>query len=239
MKGEILLILAFSLFGCHQKQTLDGEFILKEAISKHDSLNVWNTTKLHIHIQEPRLSNPYRYSILELDNSSDSFKLSRNRDQYISEHIVESTENSYVLLDGKIETDSVLIKKYRLDPSRNIKYKDFYNQFYGLPMSLNNSVEKIFNTSESIFNNEECYKIETKLNKSVISRYWIIYVSKYNKTIKGLEIVFPDKPNKGERIYFEGFVIINGIKIPRIRHWHELKDNMYSGTDVIVKELTD
>lgn len=58
-------------------------------------------------------------------------------------------------------------------------------------------------------------------------------------TVKGIEIIFTDKPNKGERIYFDEHIIINGIKIPRIRHWHELKDDTYSGTDIIIKELTD
>lgn len=57
--------------------------------------------------------------------------------------------------------------------------------------------------------------------------------------VKGIEITFPDKPNEGERIYFDGIIMINGIKTPQIRHWHELKDDSYAGSDLIIKELSE
>ena len=126
MKETVLIILSLFLFGCNQEKILDGELILKETIVKHDSLSYWNKAKLSLHIQEPRISNPYRYSLLKLDNSNNSFKLTRNRDLNISEHIIDSNGNSFTILNGKTETDSLLIKKYRLDASRNIGYKNFY-----------------------------------------------------------------------------------------------------------------
>lgn len=239
MKVTVLGILALFLFGCNQGNILDGELILRKSIIEHDSLNFWDKTKLDIHIQEPRISNPNRYSILRLDNSTNSFELSRNRDQHISKHIIDSLGDSFVLLDGNTDIDTLLTKKYRLNPSRNIGYKNFYELLYGLPMSLNSSLKKIINTSEYKFNKEDCYKIELELKKAVISKYWNVFVSKSNMRVKGLEIVFPDKPNEGERIYFDGIIIINGIKFPRIRHWHELKNDTYSGTDLIIKELSE
>ena len=239
MKKIILLVLTLFIFGCNEQKQLDGYDILSKTIAKHDSLNAWSKTKLNIHIQEPRISNPHRYSILELDNSTNSFKLSRNRDQFISEHIIDSTGNSYVFLDGKIETDTILIKKYRLDASRNTGYKNFYKLLYGIPMSLKNSYVKIINTSENLFNEEKCYKIEMELKEPMISRYWNLFVSKPSMRVKGIEIVSPDKPDEGERIYFDELIVLKGIKIPRIRHWLDLKNNTYAGTDLIVKELSD
>lgn len=239
MKKIILVIVVLFIFGCNKEKVLDGEIILNKTITKHDSLNLWSKAKFDLHIQEPRISNPHRYSILKLDNSANTFKLSRNRGQHISEHIVDSQGNSLVLLDGKIEIDSILIKKYRLDPSRNIGYKNFYQLLYGLPMSLKSSYEKIVNTSDSFFNGDECYKIKIILKEPMISKYWNLFVSKSNMKVKGIEIIYPDRPNEGERIYFDKLIIINGIKIPRIRHWHELKDDSYSGTDLIVKELSN
>lgn len=194
---------------------------------------------MNLHIQEPRIANPHRYSILQLDNSTDFFKLSRNRDQHISEHVIDNNGNSFVLLNGKAETDTALIKKYRLDASRNIGYKSFYQLLYGLPMSLNDSLKEIVSVSESVFNEEQCFKIEMELKEPVISKFWNLFVSRSTMEIKGVEIIVSDKPDGGERIYFDGLIMVNGIKIPRIRHWHELKSNTYSGTDVIIKELTD
>ncbi|RTE55485.1 hypothetical protein EHW67_02665 [Arenibacter aquaticus] len=239
MKETFLVIITLLIFGCKQENILDGKRVLNQSIIEHDSLNRWSRNNFFIHIQEPRIANPHRYSILELNNSSNSFKLSRNRDQYISEHIIDSSGNSFVLLDGNIVTDTVLIDKYGLDAFRNIGYKNFYKLLYGLPMSLKDSYKEIINTSVSIFNEEECYKIEMELKDTVISKNWILYISKSNMRIKGVEIIFPEKPDEGERIYFDEIIIINGIKIPRIRHWHLLNDNSYSGTDLIIKELSD
>ncbi|MET2983967.1 DUF6503 family protein [Aureibaculum conchae] len=235
---SLFIILIYSLSACNQEKSLDGLQILNESITAHDSSGTWNRASLNLHIQEPRVSNPYRYSILKLDNSKNTFELSRNRDEYVSKHCIESNGNSFTLLDGKKEIDTSLIKKYRLEPQRNIGYKNFYQLMYGLPMSLNNYMEKIVSTTEVVFNKEQCYKIEVELKEPMISKYWTIYISKTNNRIIGIEIVFPDKPNEGERLYFEGIINIDGIKIPRIRHWHELKNDTYSGSDIVIKELT-
>ncbi|MBS9463046.1 hypothetical protein KIM67_11540 [Flagellimonas sp. 389] len=230
------LLLTLS-FGYGQEPKLHGRSILEKAMTVHDSLDKWKAASLNFHIQEPRISNPHRYSILKLDNSKNTFELTRNRETHISKHIIESDGNSIVLLDGKVETDTVLIKKYRLDASRNIGYKNFYKLLYGLPMSLENMIGSVLQTSNSNFNDESCYKVEIELKDAIISKFWNVYISKTDMTLKGVDLVFPNKPEKGDRIYFEGIIEIDGIKIPRIRHWHELKDDSYSGSDLIIKEL--
>ena len=57
-------------------------------------------------------------------------------------------------------------------------------------------------------------------------------------SLLGIEIIFPDDPTKGDRLIFENTLEINGINIPRIRHWFELRNNDYSGSDMIMKEIT-
>lgn len=47
-------------------------------------------------------------------------------------------------------------------------------------------------------------------------------------------MIFPNNPEKGERLIFEGKYMINSINIPRIRHWRELNSN-YSGSDILIK----
>ncbi|MEM7486925.1 MAG: DUF6503 family protein [Bacteroidota bacterium] len=238
MKSLIFGLLLTLSFGYGQEPKLHGKSILAKAITVHDSLGIWQTVKLNLHIQEPRLSNPHRYSILKLDNSKNTFELSRNRGEHISKHIIESDGNSIVLLDDKVEMDTMLIKKYRLDASRNVGYKNFYQLLYGLPMSLENRIERILQTANSDFNDESCYEVAIQLKNPIISKFWNVHISKADMTLKGIDIVFPNEPEKGDRLYFEGIIEIDGIKIPRIRHWHELKDDSYSGSDLILKELT-
>lgn len=237
MRLSGLIILITILISCKSEKPLDGNLILNQSIAVHDSSNSWSKTVLNLHIQEPRVSNPYRYSIVKLDNSLNTFELTRNRGQHISKHIIDSLGNSFVLFDGKIETDTAVMNKYRLDVSRNFGYRNFYQLFYGMPMSLSSSLEKITKTSENTFNEVDCYKIEMELKEAVISKYWCLYVSKSDLQVVGLEIVFPDNPNAGERLYFDQLILVNGLKIPRIRHWHELNDDAYSGTDLIIKEI--
>ena len=142
----------FLLFlNCNIKtETLTSKQILEKSIQKHDAKNLWNVTDVKLHIEEPRIANPYRYSILKLSNSNNSFELQRNREKSISTHKIDSEGNSSTLLDGKITTDSLLIKKYRLNPERNFGYKRFYQLLLGLPMSLKN--EEITITMYHIIN---------------------------------------------------------------------------------------
>lgn len=233
------LVAALAL-GCNQEKKLDGDLILKESINKHDPQNIWDSVQLNIHIQEPRLLNPQRYSLLKLDNLNNTFELSRNRDQHISRHIIDDKGNGIVLLDGSEVIDSVLVKKYRLYPERNFGYKEFFYLMYGLPMSLNkNTIEKTERTSSVSFNGEDCFKIEMVLKKEMISKYWTVFISKKDFMVQGVEIVFPKEPEKGERLYFDQLFEVNGLLIPRIRHWHELKDDSYSGSDIIVNSLIE
>ncbi|MBW8244597.1 hypothetical protein K1F50_17450 [Muricauda oceani] len=240
MKKTILLAIFSLLFlGCAKDKEVDGKKIFRESMDYHDPSNSWENTTLNIHIQEPRTLNPHRYSVVELDNSDNTFRLKRNRDDNISEHIIDKNGSSSVLLNGEIATDTALINKYRLDPSRNIGYRQFYQIFYGLPMSLENRISEIKNTMETTFANQECYKVEIELKEPMFSKDWNLFISKSTKEIIGIEIVTKDKPAEGERLYFEKTITINEIRIPRIRHWHELSDDSYSGTDIIIDILTD
>lgn len=49
-------------------------------------------------------------------------------------------------------------------------------------------------------------------------------------------MIFLDDNTKGERLYFDKSITINGITIPRIRHWYEMNDE-FSGSDIILKQL--
>lgn len=235
----ILLCSILFLWSCNsQDQKLSGESIIKKSIQKHDPNNLWPDVRLNLRIQEPRIQNPVRYSIIELNNANDAFSLHRNRDEHVSNHIIDSEGNATTLLDGKIVTDTTLIKKYRLDPSRNFGYRRFYQSLMGLPMSLHiEKLDSIGDVSQVVFNSIQSYKVPVELEKSMFSKHWNLYFSTLDFSMIGLEMVFPDDPTKGERLLFEGSVNLKGINIPRYKHWHELS-GQYSGSDIIVKELT-
>ena len=235
---HFLLFLLIIFTGCNSdKKSISSKSIIEKSIKKHDPKSNWNSTTINVHIQEPRLRNTNRFSVVKLNNKNGVFVLNRNRENSISTHIIDENNLAKTLLNNKIETDSVLIKKYRLDAKRNFGYKRFYQILLGLPMSLKNEDYKIKKEAiKTVFNNKKSYKIELKLKESLFSKHWNLYFSTVDFSIIGIEMIFPDKPEKGESIIFDKIIKINDMLIPRIRHWHEL-DNSYSGSDIIVKKI--
>ncbi len=222
----------------NEKYKMDGTEILKKSIKNHDPNNKWNELEFSIHIQEPRIGNPSRYSILKLNNRDNSFELLRNRDSNISKHVIDKNGVSKIYLNDSEEIEEELVEKYRLKPERNKGYREFYRMMYGLPMSLSEkSVSKFGKVENCVYNNENCYKIPIELKEEMFSKNWLIYISEKEFKFKGMEIIFPEDPLKGEKLYFEGSISIQDIKIPRIRHWYELTNDEYSGSDIIMSEL--
>jgi len=230
----ILSILILCFWNCTTKESIPtGTEILEKSIKVHDPKHKWNTSNFVIRVQEPRIGNPVRYSIIKMNNKDKSFELKRNRDEFISTHIV-TNDTAKTFLNGKIETDTTLIKKYRLEPRRNKRYQRFYHVLLGLPMSLPTEISEINSVTTTFFNKEDCYKISVTLNEPLFSKHWNIFFSKENDRILGVEMIFPENPNKGERLVFEEKCIIDEMMLPRIRHWKEL-DDTYSGSDILLE----
>ncbi|WP_271784669.1 DUF6503 family protein [Aquimarina algiphila] len=232
------LIFIIVLISCNDlEEAIDASAILNKSIAAHDKNNNWNTTSIEIQIQEPRISNPKRYSILKLNNRSGTFELSRNREGHIVKYSINEKGENSVLLDDNEVIDSLVIKKYGLDTSRNSNYRRFYSMMYGLPMSIPEYLKTINDGGEVIFNKEACYKIVIELKEPIITKFWNVYISKKSNYVVGVEIFHEDDKEKGERMYFENLIEINEMKLPRIRHWLDLKNNDYGGSDIIIKEI--
>jgi len=233
------MIIAFVCFrSCtSSKNITNASTVLNQSIKVHDAKNNWNTTNLEIQIQEPRISNPHRYSMVKLNNNTGAFELSRNKEQHIAKYSINEKGESTVLLDDKKIVDSVIIKKYKLSANRNNNYKRFYAMMYGLPMSIPEHSEIISGGAKIIYNKEPCYKIEIELKEPIITKFWNVYISQKSNYVVGIEIFHEDDKTKGERMYFENLIEINDIKVPRIRHWYNLKNNDYGGSDIIIKEI--
>jgi len=214
---------------------MSGKEILEKCITTHDPESKWNTLTIDLQIQEPRIKNPFRYSKVKLNNKTGAFELQRNRANSVSKHIIDAKGKAKTLLDGKIVLDSDSIKKFRLNPESNHRYKKFYEILLGLPMSLEpNIIEKIGNPQKVTFNRYFTYKIEIQLKEALFSKHWNIFIDTKSMELVGIEIFFPEDDSKGERFYFEGKVKIENSNIIRIRHWHEFKEDVYSGSDIIM-----
>ena len=237
-----LLIVVFFLKSCEQKKEiapdkekkLVAKDILDMSITFHDPEDKFKVSKLDIHLQEPRIQNPYRFSKLTIDNKKNTFKLLRNRGKRFVEYSKNSYGNLQVLLDGKVEKDTSIIRQFRLDTTYVTGYKNYYDMIVGLPMSLKSNMKFMERVENVKFNNHDCYKLEFVLNKNIISKKWVVYFAINDFSVQGLEIINEEEPKKGERMIFQDLMEINTIKYPKIRHWRDRQTNDYLATDILL-----
>lgn len=238
MKNIIFVLfvaITFSFDTIENKVVLNGKVILKLSQEKHDPNNEWSTADIHWYLQEPRLQNPQRMSDVKLNNQTGEFQLIRNRDEYLSTHIIDANGEAKTLFNGKVETDEELIEKYRLQPSRNVRYRTFYQMLFGLPMSLtDDKIKRIVSTKKIVYKEQKAFKIEIELVEEIFTKYWRLYISRKDFTVLALEMIDAEGAIKGERLEFDGSVMEGTMNIHRMHHWYDMNDDTYLGSDIII-----
>ncbi len=243
MKALFYILLLWPLSAVNLVNEVDknecknSAYILDQSYKFHDPAGSWNDWHVKMHIQEPRLQNPQRYSIVNLNNEDNSFSLVRNRDKHTSKHIVDKEGQPSVLFNDSPNIPQELVEKYRLEANRSLSYQDFYKVMYGLPMSLKDRIVSMQPAATIIKNNEEVYVVDVKLNKPIFTDHWKMLISKNEFSLLGLELINDDQPEDGEILEFEELIELEGIKVPRIRHWYQPEGKLYQGSDIVIKPL--
>lgn len=245
MKLFYLTILPFLLsFLVDQDESVknnckNGYYILGKSKLKHDPQQEWTHADLKIHIQEPRIQSPERYSKITLNNKGNSFEIERDSEDGKIKRKIDEHGNFQAWLNEGIAPLEI-VEKYGLNKERSEGYWNFYKTMYGLPMSITEDFYlKIDSAAITNFDDKEVYRINVELKDELFSKHWALLISTKNYELVGLEIEFPDKPEKNELIQFEGVFTSGGLNIPRIRHWYSKEQMEYLGSDIIVKEVKE
>ncbi len=199
----------------------------------------WETADLRIHIQEPRLGNPQRYTKLRLNLGEDYFEMERTYDYGTLRRILTADQESKIYLNGDANLPQELVDKYLLNVTRTQAHKKFYRYMYSIPMCLTDEFwSEIAPAQEVVFDGREAYQISMVLKEEMISKYWTLIVDAEMERLLALEFNHPDEPGRDEEmIIFEGEYVVDGIKLPRIRHWYIKGTEEYLGSDIIVETL--
>lgn len=235
----LLLVSMYFPLKAQESPCKNSAYILEKSVAWHDPSGHWDQFQAKLYIQEPRPQNPPRYSIVTFDNASAAFELLRNRDQYLCTYQVSADGKPNILLDGQENFSADLVEKYRLVPQRSLDYKNFYSFMYGLPMSFIDKYKTLENAQTTVFNGQAALVVETELKEAMISKHWRLFFHLENYKFLGIEILDMEKPGEGERIVFDGSIHLQGMRLPRMHHWYELKTYEYSGSDIIVKEMKE
>lgn len=232
----ILVTLGWKTTDPHCKNSV---YILDQVKQKYDGKRHWGTSEIRLHIQEPRVSNPQRYTKLSLRNSDDYFEMERFGEEGIVKRILTGNGESKIYLNGASELPEAIVEHYRLSEERSLGHKKFYKLMYGLPMSLSDTLwRQIKPAQKTEYEGREVYRVAMELKDEMISKYWTLLIEVETYTLLAIEFNHPEEPGREEEIIkFESEFEIDGMKIPRIRNWYIKGTNEYLGTDIIVEEL--
>lgn len=216
-----------------------SEEILKNAIQKFDPNGKWSSAEIRLHIREPRPQTPARYSDLILNNGNGSFRLAREYEVGEIVRIIDKSGNSEIRLNGFVTIPDEIRGQYRLQKESNFGYRDFYRTIHGLPATLQEPFVKEVGQAEiELFEGSEVYRIPLELKEPMITSQWELLVSKEEFRIVALRFVRPPgDQSENELIIFEGSYSLNGMNIPRFRHWYLEDSREYLGSDIILGEI--
>lgn len=219
----------------------NSRYILRQSKNAHDPDNEWGDAILNIRIQEPRLQNPQRYSILTLNNKTGYFSLIRDSEVGKVERSIDEEGTPMVLVNGSTQIDEATVNEYRLGEDRNAGYRSFYEMMYGLPMSV--SEDKLTGIEKAgllSLEGQEVYGVMIELEEAMISKHWVLYIDKSDYSLAALKFDHSEDPSRpDEMLMFDGEYKFGEITIPRFRHWYHQESMEYRGSDVILKEPSD
>lgn len=234
----VLLIGTFQFAGFMSENSCrDSEYIIEQSKKQYDPKDVWTTSALYLHIQEPRPQTPHRYSILNLDNSSGAFQLTREYDIGVIEYLIDDKGNAEIRLNGSPEISEEHRKEYRLQDERIFSYRAFYQTINGLPMSLSPEIWLSISEPKIVrFEGSDVYRIDLELKEPIISKYWTVMISVDDYVLTGLQFRHEDNAAKeDELILFEGQYSVGTMTLHRFRHWYLFDSRTYLGSDILLK----
>jgi hypothetical protein len=140
-----------------------------------------------------------------------------------------------VLLDGNESFDEEIRARYRLYPDQVAGYRNFYKIMYGIPMSITPGLIKQFDAVETKdFEGQKALAVSFEWKDPVIKPHWTLYVDPITYGILGVDMTDRSGQGDGERIVFRGLVKYGDLQLPHMRHWYDLQEVSYLGSDIII-----
>lgn len=237
MKKNVLIVLLITLFVSCEKE-LTSEQLLENTITYHDPNNLWNSFNTTFHVSMETPNAPTRESDIMINNATGAFYLKAVRDTTMIEYKVRGGECS-IAFNGNGQFSKEEAEANGLNCERAKMYKNYYSYLYGLPMKLRDPGTHIAdNVKRKTFKGKEYLVLKVTYDESVGSDIWYIYL---NPETYAMEVYqFFKKDNKGnqnnesgEYILLSEEMLVNNIKMPKVRAWYYNKDDAYLGTDIL------
>jgi hypothetical protein len=230
-----LIFLPFSVIG----QNISALALLEKSINYHDPKSNWNTFNGNFKVTTRTQDQNPRESDITINLPARFFNVTAVKDTVITTYTIG--KEGCALAYNSIQLDTVAAKEKGLTCERARMYKNYYTYLYGLPMKLKDNGTNLDPTVEKkTFKGKDYLVLKITYDAEVGSDIWNFYFDPKTYAMKIYEFFKTDKKGNvdtksGEYILLSEEVLINGIKMPKIRAWFYNKDGTYLGTDIMSK----
>lgn len=216
--------------------SIKGADLLNKSIQYHDPTRQWAHFKSTLYLEQasPRSKGKKDTSVVILNLPDSYFKATDNRrGNSIVREVTGTTCNSQ--LNGSSTFSEEDKKKHRLTCERAKMYRDYFAYLYGLPMKLKDQGTIIDSeVYATTFQDQDCLAMRVTYEKAVGEDIWYFYFHPSSYALIGYRFYHEEEKNDGEYITLEGEETVQGIKIPKTRHWYYNKDDKFLATDLLI-----
>lgn len=209
--------------------------LIDKSIEFHDPNDRWDKFEGRLNFDQERPGKENTTRKVYISNKNREFRFWAQYDEGLLHYQVNNDEGSYSW-NGNKEISDDLAKKYRVEDSRAIMYRNYYTYLYGMPMKLKDASAIIDPKVELVeFYGKQYKKIKVTYDPATGDDIWYFYFNPENNALEAYQFFHDEAKNDGEYILFEELHEVDGIKMPRIRKWYYNKDEKYIAADILVR----
>ncbi len=216
--------------------TITGEDLLHKSLQYHDPKGQWPHFKATLYLeQESPRSKGKDTSVVILNLPNSYFKATDNRKGNSIVREINGTACN-TQLNGNSTFSEEDKKKHRLTCERAKMYRNYFAYLYGLPMKLKDQGTIIDSeVYATTFQDQASLAMRVTYEKAVGDDIWYFYFHPSSYALIGYRFYHEEEKNDGEYITLEGEETVQGIKIPKIRHWYYNIDDKFLATDLLIQ----
>lgn len=209
--------------------------LLQRSIAYHDPEENWQHFKARlylIHIDTTGKEAPFE---VEIDNNTGYFSHISHKDEKEIVKGISSEGKPFFLIDGREEISKEEREKYNMTPESAEGTRNFYLHLYGLPMKLTDAGTLASDTIYTQnFHGKDLQVMEVNYEPGVGNDSWSFYFNPETAAMEAYSFDWGD-PEAGEYVLLNEELVVNGIKLPKVRKWYFTKEDQYLGTDALIK----
>ncbi|MDF4219995.1 DUF6503 family protein [Maribacter sp. M208] len=233
---KYVLLTIFLLQGVlNYAQEITGTQLLERAIAYHDPENNWSSFKGKMLIEMESPKNSPRSTVIEMKLPNNYFKTTVKKNNYTIESELDNSKCT-LKLNGSTSIFPKIKDSLNISCDRAKMMKNYYTFLYGLPMKLKDKGTIIDNNViKKTFKGKEYLVLKATYEKEVGNDTWYFYFDPKTYAMEVYQFFHDESKNDGEYILLSEMIMVNGIKIPKVRAWYYNKGDVYLATDNLRK----